>query len=113
MADQIKVLGQVSDAATGVPANLFTLYTVPSGTQTTISSLVVCHTGSGGTTFTVAVRVKGAPLDKKQCIFGGTTISGNATKIYVMGMTLSDGDIISVSAGADDVTFNLFGVETS
>jgi len=28
-------------------------------------------------------------------------------------MTLSDGDIISVSAGADDVTFNLFGVETS
>jgi len=31
----------------------------------------------------------------------------------VIGITLSDGDIVSVTASHDQVAFNLFGVETS
>lgn len=113
VSDALKVLGQLTSTNTSVPANLFTLYTVPGGSQTTISSLVICNTGSGAKTYDVAIRVKGGPLATEQYICKGRSIDANATAALVIGITLSDGDIVSVTASHDQVSFNLFGVETS
>ena len=113
VSDALKVLGQIASTNTGVPANLYTLYTVPSGSQTTVSSLVVCNTGSGTETYDVAIRVKGGPLATEQYICKARSISNHTTAALVVGITLSDGDIVSVTASDDGVAFNLFGVETS
>ena len=60
-----------------------TLYTVPNLAQTTISSLVVCNR------------------------------SANSTQTVVIGMTLSQTDVVTVYGSDGNLTFNLFGVETT
>jgi len=109
MADAIKVLGQLDVSATTIT----TLYTVPDLTQTTISSLVVCNRSGSGITFRVSVHVNGAGADDKQFIFYDETLAATTTRTVVIGMCLGQKDIVKVYSSAANVSFNLFGVETS
>jgi hypothetical protein len=109
MADSIKVLGQLSPAAT----TLSTLYTVPSITQTTVSGISICNTGSSPATIRLAVAVAGAADNVKQYIYYDYVIAAKDTLIVVMGMTLNETDVVKVYASATNVAFNIFGVETN
>ena len=109
MADAIKVLGQLDVSATTTT----TLYTVPDLTQTTVSSLVVCNRGGSGITFRVSVHVNGAGADDKQFIFYDEDLAATTTRTVVIGMCLGQKDIVKVYSSAANVSFNLFGVETS
>ena len=109
MADAIKVLGQLDVSATTIT----TLYTVPDLTQTTVSSLVVCNRGGSGITFRVSVHVNGAGADDKQFIFYDEDLAATTTRTVVIGMCLGQKDIVKVYSSAANVSFNLFGVETS
>ena len=109
MADAIKVLGQLDVSATTIT----TLYTVPDLTQTTVSSLVVCNRGGSGITFRVSVHVNGAGADDKQFIFYDEALAATTTRTVVIGMCLGQKDIVKVYSSAANVSFNLFGVETS
>jgi len=109
MADAIKVLGQLDVSATTIT----TLYTVPDLTQTTISSLVVCNRSGSGITFRVSVHVNGAGADDKQFIFYDEALAATTTRTVVIGMCLGQKDIVKVYSSAANVSFNLFGVETS
>jgi len=109
MADAIKVLGQLDVSATTIT----TLYTVPDLTQTTISSLVVCNRSGSGITFRVSVHVNGAGADDKQFIFYDEALAATTTRTVVIGICLGQKDVVKVYSSAANVSFNLFGVETS
>ena len=109
MADVIKVLGQLDVSATTIT----TLFTVPDLAQTTVSSLVICNRGGSGITFRVSVHVAGAGADDKQFIFYDETLAATTTRTVVIGMCLNQADVVKVYASAANVSFNMFGVETS
>ena len=109
MPDVIKVLGQLDPSATTVT----TLYTVPDLTQTTVSSLVICNRGGSGASFRISVHVGGAGADDKQYIFYDEAIAATTTRTVVIGMCLNQTDVVKDYASAANVSFNLFGVETT
>ena len=109
MTDVIKVLGQLDPAATTTTV----LYTVPNLTQTTVSSLVICNRTGSGITFRVSVHVAGAGANDKQFLFFDQALAANTTRTVVIGICLGQTDVVKVYASAVDVSFNLFGVETS
>ena len=109
MADVIKVLGQLDVSATTIT----TLYTVPDLAQTTVSSLVICNRSGSGITFRVSVHVAGAGADDKQFIFYDEALAATTTRTVVIGMCLNQADVVKVYASAANVSFNMFGVETS
>ena len=109
MTDVIKVLGQVAPSATTAT----TLYTVPNLVQTTISSLVICNRSGSAVTFRVSVRVAAASADNKQYLFYDKSLAANATQTVVIGITLSQTDVVTVYGSDGNLTFSLFGVETS
>ena len=109
MPDAIKVLGQLDVSATTIT----TLYTVPDLTQTTVSSLVICNRSSSGITFRVSVHVAGAGADDKQFIFYNEALAATTTRTVVIGMCLNQADIVKVYSSAANVSFNMFGVETT
>ncbi|MAS98089.1 MAG: hypothetical protein CMF29_07575 [Kiritimatiellaceae bacterium] len=109
MPDAIKVLGQLDVSATTIT----TLYTVPDLTQTTVSSLVICNRSSSGITFRVSVHVAGAGADDKQFIFYNEALAATTTRTVVIGMCLNQADVVKVYSSAADVSFNMFGVETT
>lgn len=108
MSDIIKVLGQIEAAAT-TPT---TLYTVPSLTSTTTSSLMVCNRAASPTSFRVNIRVGGEATANKQYIYYDHALAADETFTSIIGMTLAEGDIVEVYATDTGLSFNLFGVET-
>ena len=109
MAEVIKVLGQL-DVSSTTTTNL---YTVPDLTQTTVSSLVICNRSGSGITFRVSVHVAGAGADDKQFIFYDEALAATTTRTVVIGMCLNQADIVKVYSSAANVSFNMFGVETT
>ena len=109
MADTLKVLGQLApDATTDTD-----LYTVPENTVTTVSSIAACHRSGGALTIRVAVRPMGATVANEHYIYYGKSVAANDTEFIIIGITLSDSDVISVYASSGDMSFSIFGVETS
>ena len=109
MADVLKVLGQVATAATTVT----TLYTVPSETVTTISSIVAANRTGSAITFRLSVHVAGASADDKQYLYYDKSVAANDSLTIVIGITLNQTDVLKVYASAVDMSFNVFGVETT
>lgn len=107
MAQTYKVLGQV--ASTGV-AN-YTLYTVPSGTQSVISTISVCNAGSSSTTYRIAVRPSGETLAQKHYIAYDAAINQYDSTLLTLGISLSGTDVITGYSAGSGLVFNLFGVE--
>ena len=109
MADQLKILGQLDAAATTTEI----LYTTPSLVLTTVSSLVICNRTAASLTFRVSVHAADSSPDDKQFIFYDTPLAANSTLTTVIGITLSEGDLVKTYASATGMSFNLYGVETS
>ena len=109
MADDLKVLGQLDPAATTTTV----LYTVPDMTQTTVSSIVAANRTGSAITFRLSVHVGGASADDKQFIFYDEDLAATTTRTVVIGMCLGQKDVVKVYSSAANVSFNLFGVETS
>jgi len=109
MADILKVLGQVDPAATTTTV----LYTVPDMTQTTISSIVAANRTGSAITFRLSVHVGGAGADDKQYIYYDKSVAANDSLPIVIGMTLNQTDVLKVYTSAVDMSFNVFGCETT
>jgi glucose-6-phosphate dehydrogenase assembly protein OpcA len=107
MATTYKVLGQVNPTA----ATATTLYTVPAGTQTVVSTISVCNMTAGELLFRIAIRPAGESLTTKHYIAYDAKVSGNDTTFITVGATLGAGDVITVYESAADVVFNAFGSE--
>jgi hypothetical protein len=118
MADTFKVLGQLQPGSASVnptPEGATVeniIYTVPDGAQTTVSSIVACHAGTGSHAYYIAIRPSRAPRELKHYIAYGKSLSSAENAIVVAGITLNDGDSIEVQTNGPDVVFSVFGVET-
>ena len=113
MATTYKVLGQVNPTA----ATATTLYTVPAGTQTVVSTISVANLTAGELSFRIAIRpaVGGTAetLAAKHYIAYDSTVAANDSTMLTIGITLAATDVITVYASSATVSFNAFGSEIS
>lgn len=109
MATAYKVLGQSSPAA----ATPTTIYTVPSATETIISTISIANRSSGPERYRIAVRPDGATLANQHYIVYDTEIYANASAHLTIGITLNASDIITVYSSSGNLSFSLFGSEIS
>lgn len=107
MATTYKVLGQSAPAATTAT----TLYTVPSATQTVVSTISICNRSATTATFRIAVRPSGATLANEHYVAYDATIVSNDTKALTIGVTLNATDVVTVYASTANLSFSLFGSE--
>ena len=109
MANAYKVLGQ-----NDLPATTMTdVYTVPSATETVISSIIIANRTASAETFRIAIRPNGATLSDEQYIAYDVPIAANDSTTLTLGITLDAADVLSVYASAVDLSVNVFGAEIS
>lgn len=109
MATNYKVLGQSAPSANTDT----TLYTVPTATQSVISTLVVCNRGASSATFRIAVRPDGAALATSHYVAYDISIAANSLAALTLGITIDAADVMTVRASTADLTFSAFGSEIS
>lgn len=109
MADTIKVLGQSAPSGQVLTA----IYTAPAKTSATVSSITICNRGSTDTTFRVAVSVAGASISDEHYIYYDQACYANDTFTATIGITLVATDIIRIYAGNGNLSFNVFGIEST
>jgi hypothetical protein len=107
LAATYKVLGQVNPAATTAT----TAYTVPSATETVISTITVANLGAAPATYRIAVRPNGDTLENKHYIVYDSSVAPQSTDTLTIGMTLDATDVVTVIASTATMAFNLFGSE--
>jgi len=108
MATSYKILGQANLTTTSDTD----IYTVPSATETIISTMIVANIGTVATTFNIALRQDGATLADKHYIAKDVPIAASDSTTLTLGMALEATDVVTCAAGtADALSFNLFGAE--
>jgi hypothetical protein len=107
MATTYKVLGQVAPSATTAT----TAYTVPSSTQTVVSTIVVANRGSSSQTFRISIRPGGAVQANQHYIAYDVSIAANTLNALTLGITLAATDVITVYNSSGDLSYSVFGSE--
>lgn len=109
MANAYKVLGQ-----NDLPATTLTdVYTVPSSTETVISTIIIANRTTGAESFRIAIRPAGASISDEHYIAYDVPIAANDSTTLTLGITLEATDVLSVYASAVDLSVNVFGTEIS
>lgn len=110
MAFGYKILGQTAPADTSNAD----LYTVPSSTETIVSSLAIANVTATDATYRIYIRDGGAAAANSNSLVFDATATANATTTIGIGITLSATDVITVQSGtADAITFHAFGTEVA
>jgi len=107
MATTYKVLGQINPTAN----TLTTVYTVPSATQTVVSTVTVCNMANTAATFSLAVQPANAAIANRHYINFQTTLPANDTVALTLGITLGNTDVIAANCSTGTVSINVFGSE--
>jgi len=107
MATAYKVLGQSAPSATTATD----LYTVPSATETVVSTIFVCNRGSTAATYRVSIRPNGATQANQHYIAYDALLLANDSIAITVGCTLDATDVITVYASTANLSFNAFGSE--
>lgn len=109
MATNYKVLGQI----TPIAASATTLYTVPSATQTVVSTLIACNQASTSCTIRVAVRPDGATIESKHYLVYEAALAAYQTIAFTLGITADASDVITVQSSNATTSFTAFGSEVA
>jgi hypothetical protein len=107
MATTYKVLAQVNPSATTAT----TAYTVPSATETVVSTITVANLSASAVTYRIAVRPDGATLANQHYIAYDVALAANDTTALTLGLTLNAADVITVYASSANLSFNVYGSE--
>lgn len=108
MANSYFILGQENLTA----ETATTVYTVPSATETVISTVIVANLDSSATTFRLALRPDGATLADEHYIAYDVPLAANDSTTLTLGITLDASDVVTAYAGASsNVTVSVFGAE--
>lgn len=107
MATTYKVLAQSAPSATTATD----IYTVPSSTQTVISTIVVANRSGSPATYRIAIRPNGATLANQHYIAYNVTVGLSDSTTITLGITADAGDVLTVYASTADLSFNVFGSE--
>lgn len=111
MANDYKVLGQqvCLDSTEDV-------YTVPSATQTVVSTITVANLDEEPNTFRIAVRPAGAAISLEHYIAYNVQALAHEAFTWTVGITLEATDVVTVRASDDNgaingIAFSVFGQE--
>ena len=107
MATTYKVLGQSNPSATTAT----TLYTVPSATQTVVSTIVVCNQAASAATFRIAVRPAGATLAAQHYVAYDVTVGASDSTALTLGLTLGATDVVTIYGSTATLSFSAYGSE--
>jgi len=110
MASAYKVLGQ-SNLTAETPTNV---YTVPSATETVVSTIIIANLAAVANTFRLSIRPNGATQADEHYIAYDVPIAANDSTTLTLGITLDAADVITAYSGASaDLTVAVFGTEIS
>ena len=109
MATSYKVLGQQYPSA----ATATTLYTVPSATNTVVSTISVANQSGTADAIRIAIRPAGATLASSQYIAYNLQVGGFGMSTITAGITLAATDVVTIYSGTANLSFSLFGSEIS
>lgn len=110
MPTTYKVLGQSAPANTSEA----TLYTVPSATQTVVSTIVVSNLTSTAANASINICVNGAASSNANSLLKTAAVDANGNIAFTLGITLGAADVIRVTSGtANALSFQAFGSEIS
>ena len=109
MPTTYKVLGQSNPSATTAT----TLYTVPSATQTVVSTIVVCNQAASAATFRIAVRPAGATLAAQHYVAYDVTVGASDSTALTLGLTLGATDVVTIYGSTATLSFSAYGSEIS
>ena len=101
-----------SDVGTGDPVSV-DLYTVPASTEAVISTLAVAEHGGVTTRYRVWVRPNGAAAADEHILVYNVPVGQFDTTFITAGIALAAGDVVTVEADEDEVTFTAFVNETA
>lgn len=104
-----KVLGQSAPSATTDT----TLYTVPSATNTVVSTIVVCNRSASAATYRIAVRPDGASIANQHYIAYDVSVGASDSTALTLGITMDAADVITVYASTSSLSFSAYGSEIS
>ena len=106
-----KILAQSAPTSTAI-ANV---YTVPSITNTVISTLMICNRSNVNTSYNIAVIPGSASaIANQHYITFNSVVPANDTIALTVGMSLAAADNVAIQAnttGVNNLGFTLFGTE--
>jgi hypothetical protein len=109
MPTTYKVLGQSNPAATTNTS----LYTVPSATQTVVSTICISNLSGSDATYRIAIRPDGAAIANQHYIVYGATVPASDSTFLTLGITLDAADVVTVYASSANLAFSAYGSEIS
>jgi hypothetical protein len=105
-----KILGQAHPAGT----TEVNLYTVPTATDTVVSTLTITNVTGASANARVWARIGGATTAHVNAILFDVPIAANSVAAFTLGLTLDVTDVVTVrSSTGNTLTFQLFGSEIS
>ncbi len=107
MAANYKVLGQSNP----VGLTTTTLYTVPTYSQTVVSTITICNTGNTSATYRVSVCPGGVGVTTSNYLVYDNALNATDSTFLTIGMTLATTDVVRVYASSSNLGFSLFGSE--
>jgi len=105
MATRYQVLGQVAPDATTAT----TLYTVPSGKDAVVSTIIVANRGAVDGIYRIAVRPSGATLANHHYLAYDVSVGPSDSTTITIGITLAATDVITIYSATADLSFSAFG----
>ena len=102
-----KILGQLLSNAN----TQSTVYTVPVGNSTVISTITVCNQNTANTTYRLAIQPTSGNAAANSFIIYDATVLGKDTAALTLGLTLAQNNIISANCSLSNVSINIFGSE--
>ena len=104
-----KVLAQSAPSA----ATATDVYTVGSGVETVISTIIIANRAATAGTFRLSVRPNGGTqTDAMYCAYD-VPVAANDSTTLTLGLTVDATDVITVYCSSADMSINIFGTEIS
>ena len=107
MANAYKVLAQSAPLATTATD----VYTVPSSTETIVSTIIIANRAGTAGTFRLSVRPNGAAQADQHYIAYDVPVAANDSTTLTLGITLDASDVVTAYCSSADMSVNVFGTE--
>lgn len=104
-----KVLAQSAPSATTATD----VYTVGSGLEVVVSTIIIANRANTAGTFRLSVRPNGASQTNAMYLAYDVPIAANDSTTLTLGITMDAADVLTAYCSSGDMSINVFGTEIS